>query len=112
MTPYEAWMKRIPQVNHLCAFGCDTYAHIPKDERQKLDVKTKKCIFLGYGQETKGYRLHDPNMCKVLHCCDVKFYEYEREADPEADNNSEPVYHLVLDFSDDCEALSTDKLVE
>ena len=69
----------------------------------------KKC---GYGQETKGYRLYDPNTCKVLHCRDVKFHEYEREADPEVDPNSEPVYHLVLDFSDECKALSTDKPVE
>jgi len=50
-------------------------------------------------------------MCKVLHCCDIKFHEYEQEADPEVDTNNEPVYHLVLDFSDDCEALNTDKLV-
>jgi len=45
MTPYEAWMKKKPQVDHLHVFGCDAYAHIPKDELQKLDVKTK--IFWG-----------------------------------------------------------------
>jgi len=45
MTPNEAWMKGKPQVNHFLVFGCDPYTHIPKDERQKLDVKTKKCIF-------------------------------------------------------------------
>ena len=33
MTPYEAWHgKKKPKVEHLRVFGCDVYAHIPKDE--------------------------------------------------------------------------------
>ena len=60
MTPFESWMGEKPMVNHLRVFGCTTYAHIPKDERQKLDLKSRKCVLLGYGSETKGYRLYDP----------------------------------------------------
>ena len=56
MTPFEAWMKQKPCVEHLRVFGCDAYAHVAKDERKQLDSKSRKCIFLGYG-ETKGYRL-------------------------------------------------------
>ena len=56
MTPFEAWTGVTPNVSHLRSFGCTVYAHIPKDER-KLDRKSKKCILLGYGTETKGYRL-------------------------------------------------------
>ena len=55
MTLHEAWAKEKPQVGHLSVSGCDVYAHIPKDERQKLDPKMRKCISLGYGQQTKGY---------------------------------------------------------
>ena len=40
-------------------FGCLVYAHIEKNERSKLDSKARKCILLGYGTETKGYRLYD-----------------------------------------------------
>ena len=29
-------------------FGSDAYAHIPKEERKKLDFKARKCIFVGY----------------------------------------------------------------
>ena len=57
MTPIEAWTGEKPKVEHLRAFGCVTCAHIAKDERHKLDSKARKCIFLGYGTETKGYRL-------------------------------------------------------
>ena len=56
-TPFEAWTAQKPKVSHLRAFRCAAYAHIPKDERQNLDPKARKCIFLGYGSETKGYRI-------------------------------------------------------
>ena len=57
MTPYEVWKGYKPNVNHLHIFGCSAYAHIPKDERSKMDPKTKKRIFLGYDIGVKGYRL-------------------------------------------------------
>ena len=75
MTPYEAWMKRKPQVEYLRVFGCDAYAHVAKDERKKLDSKSRKCIFLGYGEETKGYRLYDSSRSKVIYSRDVQFNE-------------------------------------
>ncbi|GJW74762.1 putative RNA-directed DNA polymerase [Tanacetum coccineum] len=34
--------------HHLRVFGCKASVHIPKDERSKLDVKNKPCVFLGY----------------------------------------------------------------
>ena len=40
------------------------FAHVAKDDRQKLDSKAIKCIFLGYGTETNGYRLYDLETCK------------------------------------------------
>ena len=58
-TPFEAWTKEKPDVGHLKAFGYLCYAHIAKDERQKFDGKAKRCIMLGYGTETKAYRLYD-----------------------------------------------------
>ena len=54
MTPYEAWIGEKPVVKHLRVFGCNAYAHVPKEERGKLDSKAKKCTFVGYGNETKG----------------------------------------------------------
>ena len=75
MTPYEAWTTEKPTVAHLRVFGSDAYAHIPKDERGKLDPKAKKCIFVGYGEETKGYRLFDPVRGKIFFSRDVVFNE-------------------------------------
>ena len=75
MTPFEAWTGKKPNVKHLRIFGCTAYAHIPKDERQKLDSKSRKCILLGYGTETKGYQLYDEKCGKVLYSRDVLFNE-------------------------------------
>ncbi|GJW79856.1 putative RNA-directed DNA polymerase [Tanacetum coccineum] len=47
-------------------FGCKASVHIPKDERSKLDVKNKPCVFLGYGQDELGYMLYDPVQKKLV----------------------------------------------
>lgn len=40
-------------------FGCRAFAHVPDNERSKLDGKSKECIFLGYSHDQFGYRLWD-----------------------------------------------------
>ena len=59
-----------PVVDHFRVFGCAAYAHISKEERQKLDPKAKKCILLGYRADVKGYRLYNYHEQK---CRDVVF---------------------------------------
>ena len=75
MTPHEALYGEKPNVQHLKVFGCDAYAHVPKDERRKLDAKAQRCVLLGYGTETKGYRLFNIENDKVFFSRDVKFNE-------------------------------------
>ena len=38
-------------------FGCVAYAHILDQLRKKLDSKGEKCIFVGYSDESKAYRI-------------------------------------------------------
>jgi hypothetical protein len=47
-------------------FGCKAFAHIPKDERRKLDAKLIKYIFIGYCTHQKAYKLFDPKSHKFL----------------------------------------------
>ena len=72
VTPVEAWTGKKPDVSNLHIFGCTAYAHVPKDERRKLESKTRRC---GYGTTTKGYRLYDLNRAKVFLSRDVIFDE-------------------------------------
>ena len=55
-------------------FGYPTYAHANKG---KLKPRAKKCVFLGYGQGVKGYRLWcpDPESPKFMFSRDVTFDE-------------------------------------
>ena len=101
MTPYEAWTGLKPQVGGLRVFGCQAFVHVLKDERKKLDSKSKKCIFLGYGANTKGYRLYDPVKRKICHSRDVIFNEnkYGHDELPESEQCSEK--HVYLEFTDE-----------
>ena len=89
MIPFEVWTGEKPSVDHLRAFGCTAYAHIAKDERKKLDSKARKCILLGYSNETKGYRLYDPIQSRVIHSQDVQFNESTRGIEKEKIENKE-----------------------
>ena len=55
--PERVWTWKDVSYDNLSVFGCKEFVHIPKDERSKLDVKAKPCIFSGYGHEEFGYRL-------------------------------------------------------
>lgn len=70
--------RRETNVDYLCAFRCTVYSHIAKDECKKLDGKARKCILLGYGNKTKGYRLYDLALSRVIHSRDLHFNEYVR----------------------------------
>jgi transposase InsO family protein len=57
MTPEETWSGRKPNVAHMRVFRCLAYAMVPDEKRGKLDAKGTKCLFLGYCEDTKVYRL-------------------------------------------------------
>ena len=82
-TPFEAWAKEKPDVGHFKIFGCLCYAHISKDERQKFDGKAKSCIMLGYGTETKAYRLYDTECQRVFFSSDVVFNKSKEGSEKE-----------------------------
>ena len=71
----EAYSGKKPSMLHFRTFGCTCYAHVPDVSRKKLDAKSKKCIFLGYSEESKAHRLYDPEARKILASRDVVFDE-------------------------------------
>ena len=74
-TPYERWFGYKPDVSHLKTFGCVAYAHIPAEKRSKLDKKSVKCLFIGYSEESKGYKMYDPLKKNMFLSRDVIFNE-------------------------------------
>jgi len=74
-TPQEALSGQKPTVSHLKVFGSVAYAHVPDQQRMKLEDKSKKYIFIGYDEKTKGYMLLDPISKKVMVSRDVRVDE-------------------------------------
>jgi len=73
--PDKIWFGKNVRYDHLRVFDCKAYVHVPKDERSKLDAKTRQCIFIGYGQDEFGYKFFDPVERKSIRSRDVKFME-------------------------------------
>jgi hypothetical protein len=53
-------MGKNPSLQHLSVFICETYVHVRKEKRSKLNNKAMKCIFIGYVIGVKGYNIWDP----------------------------------------------------
>ena len=94
ITPFEALYGSKPTIHNLKIFGCKAFAHIPKENRKKLDAKAIKCIFIGYCSEFKAYKLFDISTHKVFASRDVLFHEQEVG---NHDNNGHEEWHRLLD---------------
>jgi len=69
------WFGKNVRYDHLRVFGCKAYVHVQKNERSKLDAKTRQCIFIGYVLDECGYKFFDPVERKSIRSRDVKFIE-------------------------------------
>ena len=72
--PEEIWTNRKPDLNHLRVVGCEAYAH---KSDGKLEPRSTRCVFLGYQEGTKGYRLWDRDSggVRIIVSRDVIFNE-------------------------------------
>ena len=73
--PEEVWSIKEVNLSHLRVFGCISYVHIDSTERSKLDAKSNKCVFVGYGADEFGYRFWDYENQKIIRSRDVIFNE-------------------------------------
>lgn len=64
-----------PNASHFIVFGCVAYAHIPKEIKKKLDDRGERCIFLGYSETSKAYKLYNHVTKKFIISIDVKLQE-------------------------------------
>jgi hypothetical protein len=89
--PQEAWSGMKSSVSHFKVLRCVAYSHFPKDLRINLDDRSEKCIFVGYSENSKAYRLYNLITQKLIVSRDVKFQE-----DKYLDNQtSEMIVHEI-----------------
>ena len=73
--PEEAWTGKKVNYSFLKTFGCEAFVHIDKENITKLEAKSKKCTFIGYGVDDFGFRLWDYEDHKIIRSRDVIFNE-------------------------------------
>jgi hypothetical protein len=116
MTPHEVWFGKNPSLSHLKVFGCDAFVHVPKEKRSKLDKKEVKCIFIGYKEGMKGYKLWDPASRRTMYSRDVVFREVRGKSESEVvqiEKNPEKVrFELRNEEDDSDESTESDEEVE
>ncbi|KAK0589461.1 hypothetical protein LWI29_014619 [Acer saccharum] len=96
--PDRVWTGKDVSYDHLRVFGCKAFVHIPRDERSKLDAKTRQCIFIGYGQDEFGYKFYDPIEKKLVRSRDVVFMEDQTIQDIEKAEKSIPCSDGLVDL--------------
>jgi hypothetical protein len=99
-TPHEVWSGKKPSLQHLRVFGCDAYVHVPKKNRSKLDNKAEKCIFIGYKDGVKGYKLWNPETKKIVYSRDVVFREVKDVTKQEFSPTQDEPEKIELELDD------------
>jgi hypothetical protein len=63
------------KVTHFRVFGSHAWAQTPYEKRKALNPQSISCIFFGYLDGVKGYRLIDPSTDYLIIECSVQFEE-------------------------------------
>ncbi|KAK5825993.1 hypothetical protein PVK06_020890 [Gossypium arboreum] len=77
-TPFSLFKDNFPNSKlitdlSLRVFGCSVFVHL--HNQGKLDPRAKKCVFVGYASNKKGYKCYDPIDRKIIVTMDVTFVE-------------------------------------
>lgn len=70
--PYFCWFGRKPTLSYFKTFGTPGYC-LNRNNRDKFGEKTNPCLFLGYSNQSKGYRVWLSDQRKVVTIRNVRF---------------------------------------
>ena len=80
-TPFEAYFRHNPDVSNLRVFGSTAWAQIPLDKRRDLQPQSIECMFIGYPNESKGFKFLDIKTKNIIIERSVKFNEPLQEVE-------------------------------
>ena len=91
-TPIELWKGCKPSLNHIRIWGAPAYILVHK--QQKLESRTKMCMFISYPKGTRGGIFYNPKEKKVIVSTHATFLEEDYM------NNFKPKNKVVLEELD------------
>ena len=68
-------MNETPDLSHIRVFGSKCWYVVPKHKIKELDVRSREGIFVGYSTQSKGYKIWDLELSKIIVSRDVTFEE-------------------------------------
>lgn len=74
-TPYSLWFGRNPNVGYFKTFGCEAYVWNNSKTKKKFEPRGLKGIFMGYDEQSKGFRVYLSDQSKIEITRSVKFLE-------------------------------------
>lgn len=82
-TPYEALLRKKPDLQYLRVFGCIGYATEPKVDQSKLDDRGRLMVYFGSEPGTKAFRMFDPVKNKIcirrtVECDEKRGWQWKR----------------------------------
>jgi len=104
LTPYEVLLGHKPYYSMLGVFGCLAFAANPERVKDKMGIKGVLCVFLGYPQSQKGYKLLNLLTKLVFVSRDVTFVEHVFPYNPTSDTYCmRPIPSVTSSSSPICE---------
>lgn len=74
-TPYELMYGHVPKYDHLHVFGCLCYTYLRPYTQNKLEPRSRMCVFLGYPSHYHGFRCLDLTTGRIYISSQVVFDE-------------------------------------
>ncbi|XP_042982037.1 uncharacterized protein LOC122311522 isoform X1 [Carya illinoinensis] len=74
-SPFEKIFSKTPNYNMLKVFGTACWPHLWPYNRHKLDLRSTKCLFIGYSDSHKGYKCLHVQTDRIYISRDVIFDE-------------------------------------
>lgn len=72
--PYQLLLNRKPDYIHLCVFRSLCYSWTPTTKRNKFQLRTIPCFFLGYASRYKAFKCYDMATNNVYTSRHVNFH--------------------------------------